>query len=430
LYLIKTVKGDDELTVAMESVEEGPQRLDCNTPPVKASTSCGELVHRIVHTTDLENGSGDVTIVVKYHKKRKRLHGLLVSSQAMARASCVWKQMFTGAWAETQEDRPLVLDYTDDDSMAVVTIMKIIHLRFNDVPLTVTLSELQAIASFTDKFMVTGLVLPWIEGWLGPLSALVDKVGCEAEWLRISWEFGLIDVFDRIGRRIAFGAPVPVVEVPPPPSKSDPWGISRVPVSSSPSEEHGDQDIFYAVNFDDLPPGVEDVATRARLAMVHRMLKEVYDYFDALISWTTDPKASDSPPTAGSVCARSKQDCIRLQIGSLLPVLNSLGLWPKLTSGDVSISPAQLRAAFLGIRLSDCNNNEFRNSKTDSRSMFNNPTRISCGNLDEIVKRIRDVPLHYQQFANEMQLNHMKARQATTGLICNFVPHTSFKRLQ
>ncbi|KDN68929.1 hypothetical protein CSUB01_11627 [Colletotrichum sublineola] len=126
-----------ELTIIMDPVDESfhcentpaDEPDDSETPAVEAATNCDELVNRIEQKIDMENGSSDVTIVVKYNKKLRTLYGLLVSSQAMSRASRVWKQMFTGAWAETRGDSPLVLDYTEDHARAVVIIMNIIYLR-------------------------------------------------------------------------------------------------------------------------------------------------------------------------------------------------------------------------------------------------------------------------------------------------------------
>ncbi|WQF90573.1 hypothetical protein CDEST_15587 [Colletotrichum destructivum] len=387
------------------------------------------LTEWITRTIDLADGCGDVKIILRYGpRKKNKLQELLVSSDAMARASPVWRKMFTGGWAETKADRPLVLDHTEDSYKAVVTIMNIIHLRFSDVPPTVTLAGLKAIATFTDQRMATALVVPWIERWLSHLSGSVDTVGCETEWLWIAWEFGLAAVFDRISRRLAYGAPVPVAEPSPPPSTFGNFGRTGARAFSPAAEEHGD--VFNDVNFDNLPPEVEDVVKGARLAMVGRMLTEVYDYFDALLQWTGSPKACDGVPAARLDCAHSEADCIRLQIGSLFPVLNSLGLWPKSTPGDVLMSPAHLRTTLLGIRLSDCNNNGFRGLKKESRSPCNNPTSAVCGNFDETLDRIKHMPLQHQQIANEMQLNHLQAQHAKVGLECAFAPHAIFKRSQ
>ncbi|KAK1977452.1 hypothetical protein LZ30DRAFT_257755 [Colletotrichum cereale] len=135
----------------------------------------------------------------------------------------------------------------------------------------------------------------------------------------------------------------------------------------------------------------------ARQAMVDRMLKALYSYFDALSEWTKDTKPCDYSPGARSLCACSEQDCIRLQIGSLLPVLNSLGLWPKRSPENVTMSPAQLRAALHGVRLSDCNNNNLKGLDRERRNSGKQSAGPACGKFEDVLNRIRDVPLHHRR---------------------------------
>ncbi|KAK1593300.1 uncharacterized protein LY79DRAFT_183666 [Colletotrichum navitas] len=59
------------------------------------------------------------------------------------------------------------------------------------------------------------------------------------------------------------------------------------------------------------------------------------------------------------------QDCIRLHIGLMMPLLNFFGLWPKVAPREVLISLVWLRTALLGIRLSDCNNRNLKDLKKD-----------------------------------------------------------------
>lgn len=68
---------------AMEPVEKGSLEVDCKTSPVRASASCNQLTKRIAHTIDLENGRGDVMVVLQNRSNYKTLHGLLISSEAM-----------------------------------------------------------------------------------------------------------------------------------------------------------------------------------------------------------------------------------------------------------------------------------------------------------------------------------------------------------
>ncbi|GKT96921.1 nuclear pore protein [Colletotrichum tofieldiae] len=139
----------------MELVEEKSLGVDVGLHPNKDSTS-RELAERIERRIDLESDGGDAMIVVEDSSEDEpELHGLLVSSDMMARASEVWKRMFRGEWAETQAGQPLVLGYREDGYVVVLIVMNIIHLRFVDVPTAISLDELRDIAMFTDKWMVT-----------------------------------------------------------------------------------------------------------------------------------------------------------------------------------------------------------------------------------------------------------------------------------
>ncbi|WYZ46844.1 hypothetical protein EsH8_IX_001069 [Colletotrichum jinshuiense] len=269
----------------MEVVDEKSLAVDGKVHSDRPSTN-SELAESIERRIDFDNGCGDVMVIVEdYSKDKPDLHGLLVSSNMMSRASDVWKRMFAGEWSETRTDRPVILDYREDGYVAVTIIMNIIHLRFGDVPTVVSLAELKEIAMFTDKWMVTALIVPWVQGWLEYLSGSVDNVGCEVEWLWIAWEFGLTDVFNRVGCRLAFGGAIPAAE----PSQliRFSFGVSDAQIgfpTSNVSEEEG---TFYLDNSDTLPPEVEEVITEARKAMVDRMLTELYGYFDALLDWPT-----------------------------------------------------------------------------------------------------------------------------------------------
>ncbi|KAL0929565.1 nuclear pore protein [Colletotrichum truncatum] len=169
-----------------------------------------ELLGRIERTITIGNGSNNITIVTECRQNDKSvLHALLVSSDAMARASQVWRRMFEGEWVEACKDERPVLDYREDSHTAVMTLMNIIHIQFGQVPSTLTLSELRKIAIFSDKWFLTAVLEPWVQRWVEQLSILIDAEGHEPDWLWIAWEFGITAVFNRVGARLAFGAPIP-----------------------------------------------------------------------------------------------------------------------------------------------------------------------------------------------------------------------------
>lgn len=46
---------------------------------------------------------------------------------------------------------------------------------------------------------------PWLKDWLDYLNETVGKDGCE-EWLRIAWESGLDDIFQRVANQLILGS--------------------------------------------------------------------------------------------------------------------------------------------------------------------------------------------------------------------------------
>ncbi|WDK13122.1 hypothetical protein CGRA01v4_04403 [Colletotrichum graminicola] len=197
--------------------------------------------------------------------------------------------------------------------------------------------------------------------------------------------------------------------------------------SASSGEEYEVRDILYDVNLNMLPPGVKNAVKATRQAMVDRLVTEVYHYFEALLQWTDGDKQCGGISAARSVCAHSVADCIRLQIGALFPALTSLGLWPKPAPADVSMSPAQLRATLLKIRLPDYENNRFRKSDGDRFGLLDDSGRKACGSFHEILKRLESMQLEHYEVTNETQMNHLQAQQAKIGLEFDFSSSGTFK---
>ncbi|KAL0929571.1 nuclear pore protein-like protein [Colletotrichum truncatum] len=297
-----------------------------------------ELLGRIERTITIGNGSNNVTIVTECRQNGKSvLHALLVSSDAMARASQVWRRMFEGEWVEACKDERPVLDYREDSHTAVMTLMNIIHIQFGQVPSTLTLSELREIAIFSDKWFLTAVFEPWVQGWVEQLSLLIDIEGREPDWLWIAWEFGITAVFNRVGERLAFGAPIPETK----------------PASSA----------FTS-------PGGAFGVSRPQVSYLNELSKV-----------------------------------------STVSSFSSMALPPGVEVWVIDSRPAQLRTRLLDIKLSDCENNDFKQTRRDGRHS-SKQAKVYCGDFGKISKRIEDVPFQQPPFANDMQLNHLTDRFA------------------
>lgn len=58
------------------------------------------------------------------------------------------------------------VELPDDDPTAVTIVCTIGHLRFDDLPLSLTLRELHESATFCDKYDTTALVRLWLKPWI------------------------------------------------------------------------------------------------------------------------------------------------------------------------------------------------------------------------------------------------------------------------
>ncbi|KAK8071903.1 hypothetical protein PG996_005251 [Apiospora saccharicola] len=156
------------------------------------------LASRATDESDFDDGRGDVKLIAKrvVHGETV-LQSFVASRTAMIRACKPWERMLAGSFGEAQFDHPRILDFTEDSFVALEIVMNVIHLRFGDVPQRLALANLAELAMLTDKYMLTAIMAPWVERWINYLQSTVDKRGNEVYWLWISWEFGLLDIFDR-----------------------------------------------------------------------------------------------------------------------------------------------------------------------------------------------------------------------------------------
>jgi len=138
---------------------------------------------------------GDLTLVVgPEHRK------FLVCSRALSRASPVFKQMLYGnpQWQESRpkdpSQLPWVVKLPDDNHDATKTLLEIIHSRFVYVSSTCgKIEELYEILVVADKYDMTKLLRPWVQGWVTSLPPLQDN---QAIWpaLGVAMELGAEEI--------------------------------------------------------------------------------------------------------------------------------------------------------------------------------------------------------------------------------------------
>ncbi|KAK7749136.1 hypothetical protein SLS62_008423 [Diatrype stigma] len=256
-----------------------------------------ELAKRIETTVDFDDGRGDTTLIVRKAGEEhlendvKNFSAFKVSSAAMIRASPFWEKVFLGPFSEAQPGHMKVLNYIEDDTVNLEILLDIIHLRFNRIPPYVSLKSLAEMAALTDKFCATRIVGPWIWRWLDQL----DQHGSEPQWIWISWEYGLEDIYDLPGT---------------------------------------------------LPPTIEDKAIESRRTIVKDTLCGIYKYFNKLrrLAKGFDGERADYVGSvAKKYCDEGRRECVLTQIGAYFCGLENRGLWPEKDPSEILMSPDDLR---------------------------------------------------------------------------------------
>jgi hypothetical protein len=147
------------------------------------------------------------------------------------------------------------------------------------------------------------------------------------------------------------------------------------------------------------------------------MLELIYRYFNKLrVTNNSGVVANQSTQwledTGAMVelCKNSRQDCLRLQIGSLFSALESLDLWPKKDADEVYMSPSQLQKSLTNIQLSDCQYNNFWGSSIEFGLNSGDPIKRTCGSFARILGQVERVTSQFRGFSTEDQAMHMRAQ--------------------
>lgn len=128
-----------------------------------------------------------------------------VCSTALRLASPVWDRMLdpNGHFAESKEaaSGKRVVALPDDPSAMFLVVLNIVHLKFQDLPETITFRNLVDLAVLCDKYDIIRIVRPWIGEWQKPHRETTLKAGFE-EWLFIAWVFGESDLYKQISTKL------------------------------------------------------------------------------------------------------------------------------------------------------------------------------------------------------------------------------------
>jgi len=140
--------------------------------------------------------AGDVSITITHNDKV--IIGK-VCSQALVNASAVWEKFLYPPWSKDGDAPAQALDFSKDDSEALLVLFNIAHLKFHTLhtgPLPYKL--LYQVAILSDKYQCAGLVRPWLDQWLSEDGFSESTKPGQEGWLFIAWAFGQEKTFENL----------------------------------------------------------------------------------------------------------------------------------------------------------------------------------------------------------------------------------------
>jgi hypothetical protein len=142
--------------------------------------------------------NADLTLLVG---DTHHVHRFKISRNTLCMASSVFRAMLVGKFLESQEDE---VELEGDDPRALLTVLRIAHLRCSEVRRTFTYcTQLVDIATICDKYDLVAICRPfvsdWVESWLSDKSLFEYE-----ERLWIAWVFGYEQEFTRIADHLRF----------------------------------------------------------------------------------------------------------------------------------------------------------------------------------------------------------------------------------
>ncbi|KAH9211256.1 hypothetical protein DL95DRAFT_511300 [Leptodontidium sp. 2 PMI_412] len=144
----------------------------------------------------------DVRIFMKY--KGKAITAL-VSSHVLVCASPVWKKFLFPPWVSpsTPANTPKQIDCTEDDGVALLTILNIIHLRHKDVPARLESDTLLQVAVLCDQYDCVSIAKHWIDIWMKETEVnLISKHSVPPQMLFACLVFGLESSFEALATKL------------------------------------------------------------------------------------------------------------------------------------------------------------------------------------------------------------------------------------
>ena len=146
---------------------------------------------------------GDLTLIVGEEKQR-----VIVCRGTISGVCKAWNTMFTNS--KFSEATAPEVEMPDDDPEAMLIILKIAHLKFDQLPgKKMSLDELHNLATVCDKYDTVAVIRPflpnWIEAWLellGQGDSERNERNCAGneKFLWVAWVFGYKRQFKNLAK--------------------------------------------------------------------------------------------------------------------------------------------------------------------------------------------------------------------------------------
>ncbi|KAI1504928.1 hypothetical protein F5X99DRAFT_416338 [Biscogniauxia marginata] len=229
----------------------------------------------------------------------------IVCSTVLSRASRVLDKMLHGGFTESKELQPQnsewIVRLPDDDPDALEVFLNIAHNRFQHVSsfgARITPKRLYDLTVLADKYDLTHLLRPWVQGWLDAVhyQSVPPNSPFPHERLWISWVLGDQDLFKLMAKALA--------------------------INGSPSYDNDENAV--TIRREDIldPPEIFDMIYNTRLNTISALFALIQGIIDGLISRDTRVCQQESYMGYGyGACEPS-------MIGNMIRSLHFEEFWP------------------------------------------------------------------------------------------------------
>lgn len=101
---------------------------------------------------------------------------------------------------DSESDEEPELDFQDDDSEALLLLLRIAHVQFVGIPTTLPYKTLLSVAVIVDQYDCVEFIQPWVQNWLANENSESLKEG-QTNWLFIAWALGRETVLQNLAKK-------------------------------------------------------------------------------------------------------------------------------------------------------------------------------------------------------------------------------------